>query len=334
MSFHLFRRPGSVFLLDDDTDYLDLMALLLAPQWHVRFFRRPHSCLAYMREEQQAWAADCARQENLVDLWRQGRSLVSQLLRYWARHPDRYSLTHVGVSDHIMPGLTGLELFEQLRGGWPGARLLLTGQADERVAVDAFNHGLIDQYIPKQASEMGQLLQAGLKRLADRCHDRHDAIWRATLRPAQMALLRQGGAGRALRALLDRQWVEYAVIGEPFGVLGLDGEGRVSWLQLVARNALNAHGQQALAAGLGGEALADILAGRGLAAPELQTSLGLLGPGPVVPAFALDEEGQLLAALFELPGSELPEPILGYQAWLDRQGARRILDGGMAAKPA
>lgn len=328
MSFHLFRRPGSVFLLDDDADYLELMALLLAPEWHVRFFLRPHACLAYMRQEQQAWAADCARQETLVDLWRQGRSLVMQLLRYWARNPDRHSLTHVGVSDHIMPGLTGLELFDQLRGAWPGARLLLTGQADERVAVDAFNHGLIDQYIPKQASEMGTLLQTGLKRLSDRCHDRHDAIWRATLRPQQMAMFRQGGAGRALRELMDRQWVEYVVMGEPFGVLGLDAEGRASWLQLVPRDALGPYSQAAAEAGLAGDGLAALRAGRSLVCPKVRESLGLLGPGPLSPSFVLDQEGQLLASLFELPSQDLPEPITGYRQWLTRQGRRRILDGG------
>lgn len=305
MSFHLFRRPGTVFLLDDDPDYLDLMALLLPPEWHVRLFLRPHACLRHMREEQQAWAADCFRQETLVDLWRQGRPLIPQVLRYWARHPQRHGLTHVGVSDHMMPGLSGLELFGQLRSGWPGARVLLTGQADERVAVEAFNHGLIDQYIPKQAAEMAVLLARGLERLADHCHDRHDAIWRATLRPQQMALFRQGGAGRALKTLMERDWVEYVVLGDPFGVLGLDAEGRASWLQLQAR---------------------DSTAEQTLLAPGLAASLGLREPLAPQPAFALDEEGQLLAARFPLAARWLPEPILGYRNWVAAQGLRRIQD--------
>lgn len=324
MSFHLFRRPGSVFLLDDDPDYLELMGLLLAPEWHVRLFLRPHACLRYMREEQQAWAADCYRQETLVDLWRQGRPLIPQVLRYWAQHPHRHALTHVGVSDHTMPGLSGLELFAQLRTGWPGARVLLTGQADERVAVEAFNHGLIDQYIPKQASEMGALLARGLDRLADHCHDRHDAIWRATLRPQQMALFRQGGAGRALKAYMDRAWVEYVVLGDPFGVLGLDAEGRASWLQFAHRESLHAQAESARAEGASEEALQALRAGQGLVAPALQRALGLENTGPVETPFALDEGGQLLAARFTIDPGLLPEPIQGYRPWLAAQGARHI----------
>lgn len=327
MSFHLFRRPGSIFLLDDDPDYLDLMALLLPPERHIRLFLRPHACLQHMREEQQDWAADCYRQETVVDLWRQGRPLIPQVLRYWARHPQRYGLTHVGVSDHMMPGLSGLELFGQLRHGWPGARVLLTGQADDRVAVDAFNHGLIDQYIAKQSAEMATLLARSLERLADHCHDRHDAIWRATLRPQQMALLRQGGAGRALKSLMDREWVEYVVCGEPFGVLGLDAEGRASWLQLQARETLPqlAHDLASAREGrLPVEWRRRLEQGHALVAPAVYQGLALEGPGPLQEAFALDEGGQLLAARFPLPAEVLPEPIQGYRSWLAAQGARRI----------
>ncbi len=322
MSFHLFRRPGSIFLLDDDRDYLEMLALLLPQQWHVRLFQKPHACLRHMREEQQAWAADCFRQETMVDLWRQGRPIIPQVLRYWAQHTHRHGLTHVGVCDHIMPGLTGLELFEQLRGGWPGARVLLTGQADERVAVNAFNHGLIDQYIPKQAADMAALLASCLTRLADHCHDRHDAIWRVTLRPQQMALFRQGGAGRALKELMEREWMEYVVLGDPFGVLALDAQGRASWLQLAARETLAEHAGMAAVDGLAADDRRPLQEGRVLVAPELRRSLGLEGVGPARPAFALDAEGRLLAARFELESSLLPAPLQGYQQWLAAQGER------------
>ncbi len=326
MSFHLFRRTGSVFLLDDDADYLELMALLLPPEWHVRLFLRPQACLAYMQQEQTAWAADCYRQETLVDLWQQGRPMIPQLLRYWAQHPHRYGLTHVGVSDQMMPGLKGLELFAQLRTAWPGARLLLTGQADERVAVDAFNHGLIDQYIPKQVSEMATLLAKSLRRLADHCHDRHDAIWRATLRPQQMALFRQGGAGPALKTLMEREWVDHVVMGDPFGVLGLDKDGQPTWLQLIPRDQLPVHAQLAAAEGLSGDELQAVRDGRAMVCPQLRAHLGLHGIGPRVPTFSLDTEGQLLAARFPLSPADLPEPIEGYRNWLAARGPRCIQD--------
>ena len=44
---------------------------------------------------------------------------------------------------------------------WPGSRVLLTGQADEQVAVRAFNRGLIDQFIAKQTPDISRRLIDG-----------------------------------------------------------------------------------------------------------------------------------------------------------------------------
>ncbi len=324
MSFHLFRRPGSAFVLDDDEAYLRLLGAVLPPQWHVRLFNRTQACLAFLREEQEAWEQDCSLQELMVELWQQGRPLIPRLLGYWARHPGRYGLTHVGVMDHSMPGHNGLQLFAQLKP-WHASRVLLTGQVDLRLAIDAFNHGLIDQYIPKQAPDAADRLAHALDLLADRCHDRHDLIWRVTIRPAQMALFRLEGAGKAMRRYMDRQWVEYVMLGDPFGVLGLDAEGRASWLQLRTRTDLPALVEAGRRQGLPEDALVAIGEGRQMICPELQAALALHGPGAVQPTFALDADGELLAALFPIDPRTLAEPLEGYRRWLSRQAPRLVV---------
>ena len=167
-------------------------------------------------------------------------------------------------------------------------------------------------------------LAKALDLLADRCHDRHDLIWRVTIRPAQMALFRQGGAGKAMRRYMDRQWVEYVMLGEPFGVLGLDAEGQVSWLQLRTRTELLGVAEAGHKWGLPEDVLAALKEGRNMISPELQTSLGLHGPGTVQPTIPLDENGELLAALFPVKASDLPETVQGYRPWLAKQRAREI----------
>jgi CheY-like chemotaxis protein len=149
MSFPLFHRPGTLVLLDDDPDYLDALAVILPLEWHVRMFLRPTRCVYYMHHQPKLWEHDRRRQQTMVDLWRQGKPLIPQILHYWAGTPERYALTHVCVVDFSMPGMDGLQVLSELVD-WPGARILLTGQADERVAVGAFNRGLIDQYIPSR----------------------------------------------------------------------------------------------------------------------------------------------------------------------------------------
>ena len=51
MSFPLFHRPGTVVFLDDDPDYLEMLALVLPRQWHVKLFLHPHECISYLQQE-------------------------------------------------------------------------------------------------------------------------------------------------------------------------------------------------------------------------------------------------------------------------------------------
>ncbi len=325
MTLQLFRRPGSIVFLDDDPDYLEMLAMVMPRHWHVRLFVRPALCIQHMLREPRQWEQDRWNQQLLVDLWRQGKPLIPQVLAYWARSTQRWALTHVCVVDFSMPGMDGLQVLSELVD-WPGARVMLTGQADERVAVGAFNRGLIDQFIPKQTPDVSLQVADALERLANLPHARHDAIWRATLRPEQQALLREPGVPQALGAMLSRQWVEHVVMGEPFGVLALDGAGRVGWLQLETREGLATMAELAQLEGMGGPRLEDIRSGRRLASLELRQALGLHGPCEPMPAVALGERGNLLGAWFDVPATCLPAPVAGYQDWLARQAPRCVVE--------
>ncbi|WP_456462735.1 response regulator [Reichenbachiella sp.] len=60
--------------------------------------------------------------------------------------------TAVVVSDHVMPGMTGVELFIKLKsdGRFEGIKkVLLTGQATHADTIDAINKAQIDFYIEK-----------------------------------------------------------------------------------------------------------------------------------------------------------------------------------------
>ena len=93
------------------------------------------------------------------------------------------------VLDTSMPTMDGLEALSELVE-WPGSRVLLTGQADEQIAVRAFNRGLIDQFIPKQSPDIAGTLVAAVNHLLTTPNARHAQIWRAALTPEQNALLR------------------------------------------------------------------------------------------------------------------------------------------------
>jgi hypothetical protein len=126
--------------------------------------------------------------------------------------------------------------------------------------------------------------------------------------------------------LATRHWIEYVVIGQPFGVLGMNAEGQVSWLQLETPEGLSAMAELAELQGMDRQSLDDIRQGHRLAPLELWQALGIPGPGAPLPAFAPEGISGLLAALCEVPSADLPDPLMGHHEWLARQESRTIHD--------
>ena len=154
--------------------------MVLPRHWHVKLFLRPVECINYLQREPSFWEADAWNQQQLIDQWRAGKPLIPQVLDYWSRYTERYALSQVCVVDYSMPAMDGLQALGEL-GDWPGARVLLTGQADEQVAVRAFNGGLIDQFIAKQMPDISSSLIEAVEHLLHAPNPRHDQTWRASL---------------------------------------------------------------------------------------------------------------------------------------------------------
>jgi len=325
MSFPLFHRPGAIVFLDDDPDYLEMLALVLPKSWHVRLFLRPRTCINQLQQEPPLWEADAWAQQEMIDNWRNGSALIPQILQYWSRQAERYSFTRVCVFDYAMPGMDGLQALSELTD-WPGGRVLLTGQADEHVAVSAFNRGLIDQFIAKQTPDISQHLIAVVQRMLDRPQLRHSQIWRAALTQPQHALLQVPSVARQLTALASTHWVEHVVIGQPFGVLGMDADGLVSWLQLEPAAGLAELAELAESQGVDAASADDIRQGRQLVDLELQQALGQTGAPRLLPAFSIGHEGSMLAALFPLELASSARGWTGYSRWLKKQGSRQVRD--------
>lgn len=76
-------------------------------------------------------------------------------------NPQRFKEVSVVVVDYAMPGMNGLEFCQKLENS-PVKRILLTGRADEKTAVQAFNDGIIDMYIPKQAPNITKQINEGI----------------------------------------------------------------------------------------------------------------------------------------------------------------------------
>lgn len=327
MSFSLYRRPGGVVFLDDDSAYLEMLADVMPPEWHVRLFLQPRDCIEQLLQEVARWEHDAWQQQQIINRWRDGGLLIPQILQYWREDGSaRFGLTQVCVVDYSMPSMSGLRFLSELKG-WQGSRILLTGRADEQIALSAFNRGLIEQFIPKQSQELRSRLCGAIEDLMRTPDPRQQQTWRATLSPAQHALLCSPGISHDLEQLaLQQGWIEHVVIGAPFGVLALNAQGAASWLQLEPAENLPELAEIAQSQGWDAATLAAIRSGEKLMDLELQLALGAGTPAQPRHAFSMsDGQSLLYAALFAVSETFSPDVAQSHAYFIASHGNRNLL---------
>ncbi len=76
------------------------------------------------------------------------------------------------VTDHYMPGMTGVEFLEKTRQNYPNIiRIMLTAYSDERTLTDAINRGHVYSFITKpwDPSEVKDVVKQGLEAYKTAC---------------------------------------------------------------------------------------------------------------------------------------------------------------------
>lgn len=327
-SFALYRRPGGVVFLDDDRDYLEMLAEVMPPDWYVRLFISPAACIALLEQERQRSESDLWAQREIINYWREGASLIPRILRYWREDgTTRLGLIRVCVVDYAMPAMSGLRVLDEV-SSWPGQRILLTGRADEQLAISAFNRGLIEQFIPKQTPDIGRRLSSVIQSQRRLANERYQQIWRATLSREQHMLLSEPAIAQALEQLaLKQDWIEHVVIGAPFGVLALDRQGDASWLQLEPSANLPELADMAESQGADAATVQEIRDGKKLMNLELQLALGA-GHRPEARAAWVVAPGAaaLYAALFQIAQAFNPGAACSYERLMATCGERSLQD--------
>ena len=318
MSFALYRRPGGVVFLDDDADYLEMLGEVMPRDWYVRLFLRPIACIELLQQDIDSRETDAWAQQDIINRWREGALLIPQVLQYWREDGSaRFALTQVAVVDYAMPAMSGLQMLAELTR-WPGSRVLLTGRVDEQLAVSAFNRGLIHQFIPKQSPDIRLRLTTAIEELRHHPDERHQQIWHATLSPEQHALLSDPLISAELENLmLKHGWIEHVVIGAPFGVLALDAQGGLSWLQLEPAENLQELAEMAVSQGWDATTVQAIRTGEQLVDLELQLALGAGHQSQPRHSFVIaGTVARLYAAIFTLGDSFGPGMTSSYEQFL------------------
>ena len=241
-TFLPFYFPTNAILLDDDAGFLRHFALLLNPRLPCRLYTSVNLALQDINTQislinqfqvfTNVSLLDEVEEQVVVDLHKVHNFLYDQ---------NRFSQLSVVIIDYDMPAMNGLEVCKRIRHP-EIKKILLTGKADEKIAVDAFNAGLIHQYIRKNVADVDMLLNRAIAKL-------QLEYFLDITRPIQIVMtdgigtyLAEAGVQSAFEALLaDKKYVEFYTWEQPKGLLMVDAQGHTGFVMVMSKEALQSH---------------------------------------------------------------------------------------------
>lgn len=144
--------PTTVAIIDDNSNFLNSFKLELLntaniatqlfdnPQTALKFFTQeyqPHffleRCITHLEEEQS--------DHRIIDF--DLKEIYQEIY-----NPSRFDQISVIIVDYAMPGLDGLSLCRSITHK-NIKKIMLTGEADEQIAIKAFNEGIIHKFVRK-----------------------------------------------------------------------------------------------------------------------------------------------------------------------------------------
>lgn len=163
--------PTTVMFVDDDAKYLHKLELLIDTQKaSCKLFSNAKEALEWLKKhEPSPFTKRCIErpEESAFD----HRNIDIDVRKIWheMHNLKRFEEISVLVVDYAMPGLSGLEFAKQCRQfkKSPFKILMLTGEADEALAVQAFNDKVIDKFLRKNTPNFEAALNAAINELQE-----------------------------------------------------------------------------------------------------------------------------------------------------------------------
>jgi CheY-like chemotaxis protein len=322
-----FSFPTTVGFIDDSATFLTNLSLQLDAQLAFRFFSSAERALSAINAEPPHPSAaesffsryhdrgeECDAQEviamSLDVIWQQ------------VHNKRRFEHTSVVVVDYDMPGLNGLEICRRIAN--PAIKkIVLTGQADEHLAVQGFNEGIIDRFIRKQDvgaipalnQAIGEMQNAYFKQT------QHTVADTLTLSAYQF-LADPAFAEKATEIFRTLGIVEHYLWSRPGGLLMLDSAGTPYLMLVFSEEALRATREIAVLQGAPADFLVELDSRRSI--PYFWDSEGYYPPGCVSwqrymhPATVVHGKDTYLYSVVKNPPGLVGDPVFSYDDYLER----------------
>jgi CheY-like chemotaxis protein len=138
-----FFYPTEVILIDDEPILVDRVKMTLGLlSVSIKSFNHPLKALDYINDHNQIPITTYALENGYHQIY----------------SSKRFKQIATVVVDYDMPGMNGLEVCRQITSPYI-QKIMLTGAATHQIAVDAFNEGIIHQFIQKNDPDVFAKLQ-------------------------------------------------------------------------------------------------------------------------------------------------------------------------------
>jgi CheY-like chemotaxis protein len=240
----VYQHPAMTVLIDDSRSFLDSLAFQLSPQLARKAFVDTQAAINWLLQAHQ----HSTKMENepirvgydeQVDSFER-RCASIDLERIYRRvlNRQRFDTPAVLVIDYAMPQMNGLAFCKAIED-LPCKKILLTGQADEKIATDAFNHKLIDRFIKKNDPVALNNLEAEIIKLQNEFFNEQTSTLKDLLSRHSYAFLNDSAVGALVEQLCIRyRFVEYYLFPNPSGILFFDMQGKATLMVIETQASL------------------------------------------------------------------------------------------------
>ena len=231
-------------LVDDSQSFLDSVAFQLSSRFAHTAFHDAQAAINWLRNEHWHSAKNIddpirVGYDEMTDSFeRRSASIEMDRIYRTVMNRQRFNTPAVLVVDYAMPKMNGLEFCEAVRG-LPCKIILLTGQADEKVAIDAFNRKLIDRFIKKSDPDAISRLEADIAMLQKEFFDGQTRTLKDLLSRHSYAFLTDPAMEFLVEQVCTRyRFVEYYLFPNPAGILFFDSQGNATLMVIATKNCL------------------------------------------------------------------------------------------------
>lgn len=322
---HPLYFPTTTVFVDDSRPFLENLSLQLDPDSAFVLYDSPAKALEFISAQNNgiSFSQECFSRYPYREEFSSSSCVINididKLHREVYNH-NRFRQNSVIVVDYVMPEMSGMEFCRKIqRSGIK--KILLTGKADEKLAIRAFNEGLIERFITKNDNAALETLKRMIAELQHEYFTEIGAPLVNMLATGIYGFLRDPEFAKVFQKIkIERGIVEHYLCCNPEGILMVNAAGVTSLLIVCIDDDMQAHYEISLDQDAP-QALLDALSSRKFIPYFWEThghydSILTNWQSLLHPVQEVDGQGRYFYTIVDGPSPFLKNPILSHQEYL------------------